>query len=245
MKLKNEENKMNIKELIASMLTENTGSHILDSGGAYGRNWERQKGKTVQDFEKEPAATLEVYKWEDKDGHSHIEASATVNVYHHLTNCLELDEICNKFNSKPVHDWDSDICGVSQKGAKRLERWGFEVGNSWNTYNWCSSHSQVLQGTDLELNGENYVLIQIHGGCDVRGGYSDAKLFKVIGEAYNVVVDDCMFSIPSDNERGFISLEWHGEWINQEGASAQESDFLAFAEYAKGNAIHGDICEWC
>jgi len=236
--------KMETKQLIASMLAENTGSHFLDSGGAYGRNWQRQKGKTLQDFENEPAATLEVYEWEDKDGGSHIEVSATVNVFHHLSNCLELDEICSKFNSKPVRDWDSDIYGVSKRGAKRLERWGFEVGNSWNTYNWCSNHSQVLQGTDLELEGENYVLIQIHGGCDVRGGYTDAKLFKVIGEQYNVVKDDCMFSIPNpSNDQEYIALDWCGEWINQEGTSADENDFLAFAEYAKGNAIHGILFE--
>ena len=28
------------------------------------------------------------------------------------------------------------------------------------------------------MDGEPYLLLQIHGGCDVRGGYTDAKLFK-------------------------------------------------------------------
>ena len=26
---------------------------------------------------------------------------------------------------------------------------------------------------------EEYILIQVHGGCDARSGYTDAKLFKV------------------------------------------------------------------
>jgi hypothetical protein len=28
------------------------------------------------------------------------------------------------------------------------------------------------------MDGEPYLLLQIHGGADVRGGYTDAKLFK-------------------------------------------------------------------
>lgn len=41
---------MNTAEVIASMLTENTGRHMLDSGGAYGRNWERNHGRDVESF---------------------------------------------------------------------------------------------------------------------------------------------------------------------------------------------------
>ena len=31
----------------------------------------------------------------------------------------------------------------------------------------------------VEYGGKSYVLLQIHGGCDVRGGYTDAKVFTV------------------------------------------------------------------
>jgi hypothetical protein len=47
--------------IIAAMLTENTGSSFLDSGSAYGRNHERQAGKTVADFRAEPE--VEVKFW--------------------------------------------------------------------------------------------------------------------------------------------------------------------------------------
>ena len=43
----------NTKQLIYKMLTQNTGAHFLDSGGAYGRNWERNQVKTIEDFENE------------------------------------------------------------------------------------------------------------------------------------------------------------------------------------------------
>lgn len=45
---------MNTKEVILSQLQENTGRHMLDSGGAYGRSWERNQGKTWDDFTKNP-----------------------------------------------------------------------------------------------------------------------------------------------------------------------------------------------
>lgn len=31
------------ERVLIAMLTENTGRHMLDSGGAYGRNWERNR----------------------------------------------------------------------------------------------------------------------------------------------------------------------------------------------------------
>ena len=34
-----------------------------------------------------------------------------------------------------------------------------------------------LPDTALEIDGEDYVLLQVHGGADVRGGYTDARLF--------------------------------------------------------------------
>ena len=42
-----------IEQTIFEMITENTGSHMLDSGGAYGRNWQRNQGKTIDDFKNE------------------------------------------------------------------------------------------------------------------------------------------------------------------------------------------------
>jgi hypothetical protein len=50
--------------------------------------------------------------------------------------------------------------------------------HTFNTYNGESELSQILQGSWIELDGYQYVLLQIHGGCDARGGYTNAKLFK-------------------------------------------------------------------
>jgi len=170
------------QKLVYAMLTENTGSHMLDSGGAYGRNWERNQAKTIEDFDDELEVTIEKSEWTDKDGKVHTEYERNVSVFHYLSE-LESDHLCDKFNelNTDCKDWDGDFAwGVSQKGADFLELIGMESKHEFNTYNGDSDLSQILQGSWLEdADGDTYLLLQIHGGCDARGGYTDAKLFKV------------------------------------------------------------------
>ena len=45
--------------VLASRLQENTGSYVTDSGGIYGRHWQRNQGRN---FEAELAATLD-FRW--------------------------------------------------------------------------------------------------------------------------------------------------------------------------------------
>ena len=169
------------QKLVYAMLTENTGRHMLDSGGAYGRNWERNQANTIEDFDNEQEQTIEKSEWTDKDGETHTEYERTVSVFHYLSE-LELDHVCDKFNelNTDCKDWEGDFgYGVSQAGADFLELIGMESKHEFNTYNGDCDLSQVLQGAWLEdADGDTYILLQIHGGCDVRGGYTDAKLFK-------------------------------------------------------------------
>ena len=169
------------QKIVYAMLTENTGRNILDSGGAYGRNWERNQAKTIEDFDNEQEQTIEKSEWTDKNGKTYTEYERTVSVFHYLSE-LELDNVCDKFNelNTDCKDWDGDYgWGVSQKANDFLEFIGMEIKHEFNTYNGDSDLSQVLQGAWLEDDdGDTYLLLQIHGGCDVRGGYTDAKLFK-------------------------------------------------------------------
>ena len=168
------------QKLVYAMLTENTGSHMLDSGGAYGRHWSRNQAKTIEDFDNEQEQTIEKSEWTDKDGNVHTEYERTVSVFHYLSE-LELDHVCDKFNELNTDclEWGGDISwGVCQEGADFLELINMESTHQFNTYNGDCDLSQVLQGSWLEMDGDTYLLLQIHGGCDVRGGYTDAKLFK-------------------------------------------------------------------
>ena len=50
----------NIQDIIYKMLTENTGTHFLDSGGSSNRHWQRNQVKTLDDFINESEQSFEV-----------------------------------------------------------------------------------------------------------------------------------------------------------------------------------------
>lgn len=178
------------EQQIFEMLVECTGTAMCDSGGerqpdgtvkyGYGRNWEQNQGKTLGDFENEPEVKLEFY-----DGKAEY---YIISVFHYLTKQLEIDAICREFNNangdgdpNEVKDWDcEDFPRVSIKAGKVLDRYNAVIGEGWNSYNGESSLSQVIQGTYVRIADNDYVVLQIHGGCDVRGGYTNAKLFRIV-----------------------------------------------------------------
>jgi len=70
-----------------------------------------------------------------------------------------------------------------------------------------------LQGVSLRLfvdgQYEDYALIQIHNGADVRGGYTDAKLFKV--NEYAEYISEYMGQIEIEDELEYITvIDEHG-----------------------------------
>ena len=174
---------MDTKEIVYGMLTENTGTHFLDSGGSNGRMWQRNAKKTMQDFENESEQS---YEFDFK----YNEIYRTVSVFHYLTNNLEINDICEHFNKlqNENDNWnsDGDFYGVSLEAGNFLNSLeDVEIQRSWNTYNGDSDLCQILQGSNLTIDGDEYVLIQIHNGADARGGYTDAKLFKL--EEYGII----------------------------------------------------------
>lgn len=218
------------QKLIYKMLTENTGIHFLDSGFSNGRMWQRNQKKTIQDFINEEEET---YFFDGRN------LERTVSVFHYLSG-LELDDICDKFNRRNNNpkDWEgelpsinnSEIYGVSKRAANWLtENYPVDVEYTVNTYNQDSDLSQILQYSKIEiwLDGQNetYFLIQIHGGADARGGYTDAKLFKqnrwsyYIHEYLQEYKDS--YDINQDLQEGYItevpdSYDKNKTWTNEQ-----------------------------
>lgn len=188
------------------MLTENTGKHMCDSGFSEGRGWQKNQKKTIEDFND---GDEEVYEFDYERG----DITRTVSVFHFLTNNLELDDICDEFNEiqDESDDWDADCdaYGVSRNAFDHINSFesDVEIQRSWNTYTGESDLSQILQGANLTINDEPYVLIQIHNGADARGGYTDAKLFKLEEEGmiheYLVEYKDS-YELEQDLEEGYI-----------------------------------------
>jgi hypothetical protein len=160
---------MSTQSVIAKMLKENTGQHFLDSGGAYGRNWEKNQTRR---FDSEPATIMSI------DQH---DISITHNVYHFLKENVsysaEWTAMFNRF-AKRSENRDEGWLALMEDFADKYGTEKYTV----NTYNGNDLLSQVLQYTAFIAAHEWVYLIQIHGGCDVRGGYTAPKAFT--GDEY-------------------------------------------------------------
>lgn len=192
------------KEIIAGMLTENTGRHMLDSGGAYGRAWERNQDRN---FEAEQPTVIE---W-DYDS-----ISITHSVFHWLAERLEystkLDAEFHKWAGATEERRDTGWLELMEGWTKHLNETPdddgetHEVGGVYgegdplvvNTYNGEDLLSQIIQYLYFEIDGESYVLLQIHGGCDARGGYTAPKVFEVDGTE---IFDNARAGISCDDDK--------------------------------------------
>jgi len=177
-------------DVIASMLTENTGRHFLDSGDAYGRHWERNAGMTVEDWDAIPAASLD--RW----------GCFNLSTYHYLKERIEfapdLDSMFQEFYAA------SEDSGYAASG-EWLASLDIEELHSFNSYNGEDFLSQVIQGTTFRYGdySDVYVILQTHNGADVRGGYSTPRVFAVTCDMADYFPYD-----NADAEIGCTNCEW-------------------------------------
>lgn len=229
------------ESVIAEMLRENTGCHFLDSGGAYGRNWERNQGVSDEMWRDSLPASL-TFRWDYPE--------VSLNVFHFLSENLtydgEMDKVLriiedarDTFGLETVETlWellresdpgaDGSIAGIYGEGEPATV----------NTYNGEDLLSQVIQYTyasvdglclplaslaalvaeterdsiardywrellaDARTCGDDhiridgcYVFLQVHGGCDVRGGYTDVRAFQDSGRSELGIFDNARASI--------------------------------------------------
>jgi len=163
------------QRILHQMLTENTGAHVLDSGSIYGRHW--QRNRAIKDFRKTPVVEV---------GEDYV----LISVFHYLDRYLERDHVSERVErefyswaDEPENNCKSWLMLVLEY-AEKLKEQGWEPCNAFNSYNWENYLSQDVQGVYiLDPEGAPYIFIQIHNGCDVRGGYTKPRLFKVVEES--------------------------------------------------------------
>jgi hypothetical protein len=185
-----------VVEVVKEQLTENTGTHFLDSGSAYGRNWEENQ-------ENPP--------WEKP--RIQVRSSYVVkNVYHHLTENLERDEetvaleaalyaygrngpgegdawltVMEDFADFLEHaspgDFESlgmgpELAEIAYAATLDLDM--SEPNMTTNTYNHeFGDLTQIIQFVQLGGPYGEIAFVQVHGGCDVRGGYTGPRVYRV------------------------------------------------------------------
>lgn len=191
------------EEVIRAQLTENTGRHLLDSGGAYGRHWEENR----------ETPPWEQPRWDLTGGYP------VENVYDRLSEhadrnraavALEVALYAYDRAGRSGDAWlrvAQEFAGADcAPTAPDLRRWvesaGYADGDdaeeyhrlvydhlpdvftgeafTVNTYNGeFATASQVLQVVAFGGPYAEYAAVQVHGGADVRGGYTAPRVYHL------------------------------------------------------------------
>ena len=162
---------MKTKDIVSQMLTENTGRHILDSGGSNGRHWQRNQDRN---FEAEPQTTGEFSLFTPyKTDKQSLDICITHNIYHWMIEKLDYNERV-----------DSIFYDYAQRKSQTDLPWEVNIENfikrfnsssildtapmRENTYNGECLLSQTLLYTQFSTDFGDLVAIQVHNGADVR-----------------------------------------------------------------------------
>lgn len=173
---------------VYDMITENTGIHMMDSGGSDGRMWQRNTKRTIDDFIAAPTAYLR-------------HDMPLVSLFHILSENLiylpdSTEELLALGHADPDSSWD-----------ELIEEWvtsrGGTKGASYYTYNYENSLDQDFICNEAELVpiehsamrgyaevDETICIIRSHNGADARGGFSTPVVFTVTDGASSYDIAD-------------------------------------------------------
>ena len=236
--------------IISAMLKENTGIDMLDSGGEGGRAWQRNQGR---DFAKEPGSVLEVLFG---NGEIIIQKST----YHYLTEFFEVtpesERLTNEFREFADYEKNKEL------GWLELMEMFFDhylkpeiIDNDWeaynisangnvtNTYNYKSSIDQILQfmlfpwkGDQGRFGGKHtgipYIMLQIHGGADARGGYTAPHIFAFKAREHEIddfIIADGDYNVNVGEEQWYTD-DYGSHWYF-EGSSNRSMGNEEFAKH--------------
>lgn len=182
-------------EVLAEMLTENTGIQMCDSGGENGRMWQRNAGLTTQDFVNEPDAQIR--------GYEGVFNYVVVSTFHYLHERLDYaDGLTQEFMEFAEQEENKNVPWLALMEEFAYNEYNSETPMTFNSYNSENLLSQTIQGVVFDYGDQPYVLLQVHGGADVRGGYTAPRVFKMM-----------------ENDRYSIFYNWNSYFLTTESGA--------------------------
>lgn len=171
-----EEKPDNIDNVIYEMLTENTGIHMLDSGGKDGRAWQRNQKRSLKDFQNDKYISYED-DYPEKSLYHHLTESCEYlpDVNKRLTDWINEDKYHYMDNSEGRDNSWHDVEDFMQKFIYPESK--INCIYTYNEETVLSQDIQFLYADDFYDN--NIIALSIHNGADARGGLTDYKFFKV------------------------------------------------------------------
>jgi len=159
----------------------NTGSHMLDSGGAYGRHHEKGAIPKTQPLEYASGDLLLISTAMLFEQHTDIDAHAT----RHFQRWADLvDPRDERDYSDLEAEYIKRMCEKERPYAAPWDHGGEGVVTG-NSYNSDTSLDQDFQWAGAGFYGP--YLVRFHNGCDIRGGYT-APVVCLSGEGISDIL---------------------------------------------------------
>lgn len=169
----NNEKKCSLQDItnyvVKKMFCENTGSHPLDSGGVYGRGWQHSQELEELDWTERESITLDFWETKDKVELSFYKDTYTfliANLFYDLALDKKFHEFCESEEMKKKSYYTCAEKFTGQRG-----------GNTYNHDLTLSRDFRFWIEGNREIWDAKFVIISIHNGCDIRGGYSTPHVF--------------------------------------------------------------------
>ena len=89
--------------VLKEMFCENTGSHFLDSGGAYGRGWQRCQAIKEQDWMEAEMINVEVDSYRDGEHYVYMTKNTYLFLCEHLVYDIVMDKQFHQFFVFPIY----------------------------------------------------------------------------------------------------------------------------------------------
>lgn len=227
-------------QAISAMMRESTGSHMCDSGMIYGYNWQRNQREIPKIVPEELYQNDEmILKYDPVWEGVSLYYKTLSFLWQRLTWDTKWNRKFNSFVKEMPEDmsWEDVL-------LEFMEKEKFKV--TWHDLT-CGKDSFLQQDfTAWEIeteDGDDLVIIRLHNGCDLRGGYTRPRFFVEVEEckrlfdydAATICCDKCELFM--DVRLGGLDGEY---WTDREGIQA-ESPF----KDAKHDAENNILCPKC
>ena len=226
-------------QLFAEACRYDSGKSFLDSGDYYGRHYE--KPPVAEDCN--PVAVSVYTRGKD------VDVTATIETAHFLDRNYQVDtELQRKFD-----EWQENREGNWFELAQQFceKELGLHSQARDNTYNHECDLSQVYvwevftpeeKPSDWLYAEDSVVVIHIHTGCDVRGGYSAPLFCRSRGEYAVAVGHVAEFHVAKTHyevEGGEYALDerWRSGWSSCPASEVSKDIERVFTHTVKGNTF--------
>lgn len=162
---------MTLNSALKQMFSESVPHHFLDSGSAYGYNYEENQKRN---FDDEPDVFISEYEGK-LDG-------IFINSFKFLEE--NLIDFAENLTIQFWNEIDENDQEVSDEDI--IKKLGGEICyERENTYNFDTLLDSIFIYCHFEIEGNMYVMLRLHQGSDVRGGYTAPYIFKCEDYIFN------------------------------------------------------------